>query len=198
MVLSKREKFVAIALGGALAVLVLDRLVYTPLNDWGDQLTTDQAELQQNKDQQQTLFQREHNLRKVWAELNSGGLKSDASEAEAQIERAVSQWAQESGVAVTSWHPEPRTAKNGFLQINFLATGTGTLAGASKLMYRIETAKIPIRLEDVQLASRKEGNDDLTITLKLSTLSTAPAGKGPRGTARVRTAAAADTSGDRS
>lgn len=198
MVLSKREKFVAIALGGALAVLVLDRLVYTPLNDWGDQLATDQAELQQNEDQQQTLFQRQHNLRKVWAELNSGGLKSDASEAEAQVEHELSQWAQESGVALTSLHPEPRSPKNGFLQINFLATGTGTLAGASKLMYRIETAKIPLRLEDVQLASRKEGNDDLTITLKLSTLSTAPAGKGPRNTARMRTAAAADTAGDRS
>lgn len=198
MVLSKREKFVAIGLGAALAVLVLDRLVYTPLDDWSGQLTNQQADLQQNDDQQQALFQRERNLRKVWAELNAGGLKSDASEAESQVEHDLSQWAMESGVALVSLHPEPRSAKNGFLQINFLATGTGSLAAASKLLYRIETAKIPIRLEDVQLSSRKEGADDLTVTLKLSTLATSPAGNRPRSAARVRTAAASDTAGDRS
>jgi hypothetical protein len=44
----------------------------------------------------------------------------------------------------------------------------------SRFLWRVETAKVPIRVKEMQLGSRKEGADDLTLTLRLSTLYQAP------------------------
>jgi len=40
----------------------------------------------------------------------------------------------------------------------------------ARFLWRVETAGIPIRLKELQLGSRKEGTDDLTLQLRLSTL----------------------------
>ena len=59
-------------------------------------------------------------------------------------------------------------------EIMFLEQGTGTMKSLAGLLWKIQTAGIPIKVTDLTLVSHKEGQDDLTITLSLSTVYTPP------------------------
>ena len=50
------------------------------------------------------------------------------------------------------------------------AAGTGSMNAVSRFLWRVETAGIPLRVKEMQLGSRKEGADDLTVQLRLSTI----------------------------
>jgi hypothetical protein len=87
---------------------------------------------------------------------------------------AVQNWSQEAGLKITSLKPERLPDKRSLAEISFQATGTGNMNAVSRFLWRIETAKVPIRVKELQVGSRKEGADDLTLQLRFSTLYQAP------------------------
>ena len=172
MVLSQREKYIAVGVAGAVCLFLLYQFVFNPLLNWTDALSNSRMQANTQRDTDAKLFKSERELRGVWKDITAGGLKSDPAEAESQVDHALSQWAQESGVNLILVRSEQRPAeKNGFVPIGFLATGTGSSGTVSKLLWQIESAKIPLRIDDLEIHSRAEGSDDLSLTLKLSTLS---------------------------
>ena len=61
------------------------------------------------------------------------------------------------------------------------------MAQIGKFMYRIQTAGSPVRVSDLTVSSRKEGNDDLTFVVGVSTIFLAPeADKSRTATAMAR------------
>src|SRR3712207_7371087 len=53
---------------------------------------------------------------------------------------------------------------------SFRATANGRMDSISEFLWRIETAEIPLRINDMQINARKEGSDDLQLQLGVSTL----------------------------
>lgn len=192
MVLSQREKLIAIVLGGAVGLLVLDRLVYEPLAAWNDQIATDEKSAHERLSDADRLFKRDKSLKRLWTQITASGLKSDASEAEYQLQLALLKWMQESGVTMQTWQPERPSEKNGFIQIGFQTSGTGTTAAVSNLLWRLETAGIPVRINDVTITSKTEGTDDLQVQLNLSTLCQPPPDKNKPGGTKVASAGVAE------
>jgi hypothetical protein len=70
------------------------------------------------------------------------------------------------------------TAKAGFVEIKVQVQATGNQKGLAWVLWNLETAKVPVRVNDISVKPRVEGRDDLTITLNLSTLALAPAAPG--------------------
>lgn len=175
MVLSNREKSIAIGLGVVVALVLLYQFVYSPLWDWQHDLELAQADVQGQKDKDALLARKHGKLQKDWKDMLSGGLKSDPSDAESQLQLGLTDWARESGVTLTAQRLEGRPPeKNGFIQIPYQASGTGNSAQMSKLLWQIENTRIPVRIKSMQISSRKDGVDDLQIQLSLSTLCIAP------------------------
>jgi len=104
----------------------------------------------------------------------AGGLKRDPAEAESQILQAVGDWARDAGLKMSSVKPERMPDKRSLQEISFQAAGTGPMNAVARFLWRLETSKVPIRIKELQLGSRKEGTDDLTLQLRLSTLYQAP------------------------
>jgi type II secretory pathway component PulM len=173
VVLSQRERYVAIAFGAVAVLAVLYWVVISPLLDWSDTIdkeTSVAADVQRNDAK---LAHKLAQLTKVWEDMQKNGLKADVSEAQSQLGHAVSEWAAQSGMNITSSHndtPSLVDQKSGFTQVNFQMTCTGTTSGVAKLLYQIESAKIPIRIDNLRVGSKKDGTDDLEIQLNLSTL----------------------------
>ena len=68
-------------------------------------------------------------------------------------------------------------------EITFQAAGTGPMSAVARFLWRMETAPFPLRVEELQVGARREGTDDLSLQLRVSTLYLAaeqqrPAGKG--------------------
>jgi hypothetical protein len=173
VVLSQREKFVAIAFGAIAVLAIVYWVVLSPLMDWSDRIDKDIAAAHDVQSKDASLSHKLAQLTKVWDDMKKNGLKTDVSEAQSQLSHAINEWAAQSGVAVTSTHSEAPTLvdqRSGFTQVIYQVTGTGTTSGVAKLLYQIESAKIPIRIDNLRVASKKDGADDLEIQLNVSTL----------------------------
>ena len=60
-------------------------------------------------------------------------------------------------------------------EITFLAAGTGPMSAVAGFLWRLESSPLPVRVADLQLGTRKEGADDLSLQVRISALCQAAA-----------------------
>lgn len=176
MILSKRERYIVIGTVVVVGILALDRLFLTPLIE-RRQETNANIRLETEKMEKATaLVTNRSRVSRKWTELSGSSLKIDGANAESQIIRAVNDWAQDSGLNVSSVKPERaereklKDKETQFIKITFRANATGNMAAISKFMWRLQTSKVPIRVTDVSINTRRDGVDDLSLDLGISTI----------------------------
>jgi hypothetical protein len=175
MVLSPRERNILIAALATAAFLVLYYAVITPYLDWREGMLVQQKMLQEKVQDAREVIDRRVRTERQWKEMVQPGIKSDPAEAESQFQRAFDDWASQSGVDLKLRKPQRSAEKTRLPEILFLEQGTGTMKSLAQLLWKIQTASIPIKVTALTLDSRKDGQDDLKITLNLSTVYTPPA-----------------------
>ena len=170
MVISKRERYIIAGSALVLGVLGLDQFVLNPLlNGWSQaQRQKETLHREMTRSLAARTIAREQSPR--WKQMVAAGIKPDPAEAESQALHAIRDWAVESGVTLAMVKPDRLTEKTHLPAISFQAGGAGSMEAIAKWLWRMQYAKIPIRITELQLASRKEGTDDLTVQLRLSTL----------------------------
>jgi hypothetical protein len=117
-----------------------------------------------------SLFKRRKLMEQRWQDMVSGGLESDASKAESNVLHAVRNWSQDCGLVLSSVKPERAIGEGNLQEIMFVVAGTGTMSSVGQFLWQIETASLPLKIKEIQLGSRKEGADDLSLQLRLSAL----------------------------
>jgi hypothetical protein len=174
--LSKREKYIAIGMGTAIAIWGLDALLLSPYIDQRSSLVAQQDVGNQRLKDATVLFARRQSLQKIWNDMQKGGLKSDTSAADTQAQHAVLDWFNGSGVNLVALKSDPHISQEGKFQvIKYHIQGEATMRQAAMLLWAMETATIPVRVDDLSFKPRgKEGMDDLTVELGISTLSINP------------------------
>ena len=167
---SSRERIIFIVAGVTIGAFALDSALVSPLfarlSDAEQRGRLAQAEI----DRGEGLGQNRNRAARVWKDLTAGTLKADRSAAESQLLNGVRVWAQQAGVNLVSLKPEGRDAEEGFGRIDVRAQASGTMASLSKFLYLAEASQIPVRLADMTLNSRKDGEDDLALQVGLSTI----------------------------
>jgi len=180
MALSKRETWIAVIAALAVALLVADRYLITPLMQSGAALDAEQQRLVGQMENAGRLFERRRLMGHKWQEMTAGGLASDPSQAEGRVLHAVRNWAEDAGLLLSSVKPERRDQQEGGMgQIAVQAAGTGNMRSVARFLWQVETSTLPVRIREVQLGSRTEGADDLSLQLKLSTLYAGPSAGEP-------------------
>jgi hypothetical protein len=170
MILSKRERYIAMLLLAGLGFLALYSYGFRPLWDQRNKLKNEILLSSVQVQKANELFAHARESRGQWEQMQGRGLKSDASSAESQLLHAASDWAQDARLSQLSIKQERNEQDQQFQKITYRATGWGNMAAVSRFLWRIETASAPVRLADVQIASRKDGTDDLSVQLGLSVL----------------------------
>lgn len=176
MVVSKREKYIAIGVGVALALFVLDSYVIEPYWDQLSDIDQRTSQATQQLNDASTLFARQRALQKIWTEMQSNGLKSDEAQADSQLQHALLDWAQQAGVDPPALRNDPPRKEGLFTVIGYHVTATGSMRSVSRLLWALETATIPIRVSEAQITPQPEGTDHLKVLLGVSTLCAPPPG----------------------
>ena len=168
--MTKRERTIAIVAVGAVGLLALNHVVLEPL--WQRMQVADArvATAQQGLEEARNLFDTDLRARRKWKEIAGESLRTDAPSAEGQVLNHVRDWAQSAGLSLTSLKPERSEPEEGFQKITIRATGTGGMEQVARFLHSVQTAKIPVRVADVQIASRREGSNDLQLQVGLSTI----------------------------
>jgi len=188
MVFSKRERIVFVLTGAALAVLLLDYYVLEPLWDARNETKQRRAKLDDEMRNANLLLQKSREMSGKWREMVASGMKGQPQETESQILHAVDGWSKEVAMKVSSVVRQERSTGNTLLpEMCFHASGEGNLKAVAGFIWRLETAKFPLRIQSFQISSQKPGADDLTVQVDFSTLY-APGGSQTPQAGSVRTA----------
>jgi 1,2-phenylacetyl-CoA epoxidase PaaB subunit len=166
---TQRERYIGI---GTLVALGFGALWYFAISPYLDQ----RASLHKDDEQAQTAIEhgndtltRRDRLNRVWKVMQADGMKMDSSAAESQVLQALFSWAQSSGLTV-SIRREHDSTEGKFQLISFRATATGGMKSIRDMLWHIESASIPMRINDLEVTPRKGEEDDLAIQFGVSTL----------------------------
>ena len=66
-----------------------------------------------------------------------------------------------------------------FYKLTLRATGNGGMAQIARFLWHIQTANIPVKITELTISSRKEGADDLSLTMSVATAYLAPESESP-------------------
>jgi hypothetical protein len=196
VVFTKREQHLGIAVGAVVALVA----GWFSLKQWyldpREAISTQQQETENKVQDARTLLKKQKQLRVEWAKMTAAGLRPNPSEADTQVQHALSDWSQECGLSKLSVKLERENLERNFLVVSFHLTGSGSQAAVAKLLWAIETAPMPMRVDEVQLSPVKEGVDNLQLQLAVSTLCLNPDAEKPVQIDAPKPAAAGDAKGD--
>lgn len=180
MTFSKREKIMAVLAGSALVLLGLNFYLLEPLLQRRERAEAAIARAQRNLSEAAGTFDNDLRARRRWNEMTGQTLRTDGPSAESQLLNHARQWAQEAGLTLTSLKPERNERELEFQRITIRATALGNMQSVARFLYEVQTSSIPVRISDVQIVSRREGSDELSMQVGLSTIYLPPAPNSPR------------------
>jgi hypothetical protein len=176
MVLSKRERIIALVALVVVGALMSDRFVLTPALRQLERTESQKQELLAQLTEAQSLFERRGMLERKWKRMLSDGLRNDA-EAESRVARALDEWSADTRLTLSSVKPERVAGDKGLKEMTFVVAGRGQLDAVAKFLYKVETAELPIKVKDLQLGSASESGDSMSLQLRLSALYLGDEGK---------------------
>jgi hypothetical protein len=168
MAMTKRERLFTFGCLLTCGVLAADRLAVTPYMDARAALIRKADARAQALNDAQDLLAHERRLRRLLTAMGPT-IELDASAAEVRLVRLLNEWEQQSGLTNATFHRVRAADDAQFTLLTFHASAGGDMAAAARLLYAIETAPIPLRVEGLTLTPRKDGAE-LQIQLNVSTL----------------------------
>ena len=187
MAMNKRERWVGIITVAVLALLGVYQFVVDPLLIRRQELAREIADARDAVQRNEDLSDRSKRAGRQWREMISGGLRKDASETESVLLHSLRDWAQDANMSLSGLTPARPEKDKDFYRITVRATGSGRMESIGRFLHRIQTATIPVRVSELQINSRgREGNDDLSIQMSISTVYLAPENEKRPGVAMAR------------
>jgi hypothetical protein len=168
--INTREKRVAVIAGLAIAAFALDRAFVSPLLARQSQAQQRIALATQELASAAQLFDNESRARRRASEMAGDTLTSDASAAESQLLNAARVWAQQSGLELNSLKLDRTEMEQGFGRLTARAAASGRTESLARFLYSVQTSRIPVRLADISVTTRREGTDELNVQIGLSTI----------------------------
>ncbi len=170
MARTKRENFLIIGVAAAVGIFALDWFVISPYATAREAFATQRETSLKKIAENHHLFHDERDMRRLWSQMAKNGVTDSPPETERKMLHALRQWAQDAGVTNLSLRPERTNREYGFVKVVVHANGSAPQASATKLLWSVESATVPIRVDEIQLTPNKEGTDDLQVQLTASML----------------------------
>lgn len=169
MKIQNRQQWLAVVAIGIVAYFAADKLLFTPLwRSWNDR-QTQIADLRKKINQGRTQLQREQSTLRRWEDMSNNTLPSDISVAEQRLLQAFDFWARESRISVTSIAPQKRDADD-YTSLECRVDAFGSLSTVTRFLYNIEKDPMGLKLESVEISSRDNEGQQISLGLQLSGL----------------------------
>jgi hypothetical protein len=116
-----------------------------------------------------SLLQREKDLRQLTARMGMS-VTSDSSAAEGQLLHLMHDWENRAGAKNASFQRVNTGEEHGFIRLTFQVSAAGNMPAVAGLLYEVETASIPLRVDTMQVHPKTDGDDEVQIRMEISTL----------------------------
>jgi hypothetical protein len=172
---NNRQQLLIILAGAGILLLVLDSLVFTPLTKAWQTRSAEIAKLKKNVAEGRGLIERGPRMVKQWDEWQKQALDKDAAKAEQDLISAFDRWSRASNVELGSIKPQwKRGLTQRYSQLECRVDATGSMATLTRFLFEVEKSTLPLRVDSVELSSRDEFGQKLTLGLLVSGLRLTP------------------------
>jgi len=170
MNLTQRQQYLALAAAAAVALLVADRFVITPLTRAWKERSERIVQLRARVNEGRLLLDREPGLRARWQNMLTNLLPAEPSRAEARLLGAIERWAAVSQVTVTSVRPQWRVGAGDWTTLECRVDAAGSLAALTRLLYELERDPLAVKVDVLELTARDDTGSQLAMGLQVSAL----------------------------
>ena len=167
---NKREKLLLSVAFLTVAILIGDRLVLGPLvNSW--KIRNDKiAKLERDIAKGKTLLPRLEPSIKKWRKYVSANLNSTNTIAEDEVLRAIENWTGDSGILLTSIKPQWQNHDDRYRTYDVRLVAEGTMQEAVEFVHAIESDELPLKIEQLELASREKTGKLVSVSVHFTGL----------------------------
>ena len=169
MQIKNRQQVLLVAALAALAVLVGDHLILTPLAEGWTARSKHITQLKRDIQTGEMLLKRESYTRNRWSQMRTNTLSANASVAQSQMFKAFDRWAQDSRMKIGSIKPQWKH-NDDVTTLECRASATGDIQSLSKFIYDAEKDPLAVKVESVEITSRDNNGQQLSLVLQVSGL----------------------------
>ncbi len=170
-----RQKFLMIAAGAGLLLLVAESAIFGPLTAAWTSRSAEIARLQKNVTEGRGIVERADRTRRLWAEMQAQALPKDAAKSEQDLVSAFDRWGRAANVELASIKPQWKRGSNPrYSLLECRVDATGSLATLARFLHEVERSPLALRVEAVELTARDESGARLSLGLLVSGLRLSP------------------------
>lgn len=166
----RRRRILIAAVILCAGIWLADNVVITPLYTVWTARSARMQELQQDLAKSTGLLDRRSELKARWEDMKKRALPNRVSDAEQAVFESVSRWAGESHLTVNSLKPRWTHLKREAETLEIELEGLGSMESVVRFVYELESAPLPLRVEDMQIASQDKEGGSLKLSLRFSGL----------------------------
>lgn len=174
MNVSSRQQLLALLAIAAIALLLGDRLVLTPLaRAWSDR-SQRTVSLRKSIAQGELLLERAERIRDTWTTMRTNTLPANLSAAENEVLKGFNRWAEESRISISSIKPQWRRSADDHMLLECRADTFGSMDALARFLFEIEKDPLALRVESLEITTRDNNGQQLAMGVQLSALLLTP------------------------
>jgi hypothetical protein len=172
---SNRQRLLVIGSIAAVALLLGDKILISPLTNAWRARTAEIAKLQKNVSEGRGVISRAASTRARWDEMQKQALPKEPAAAEQELVTAFDRWGKASNAQLGSIKPQwKRGANSRYSLLECRVDATGSLATLTRFLYEVEKSPLALRVDSIELTSRDDFGQKLALGLLVSGLRLTP------------------------
>lgn len=173
--LPPRQKLLVIAAGAMVALFVLNSILIEPLTKTYQAHAAEIAKLKNDVARGRNAIARAKTTEKTWDDMKAQALPRDPAQAEQDVISAFDRWGRANNIELSSIRPQwKRGAKETYSLLECRVDASGTIPTLSRFIYEVEHSPLALRIDSVEMTSRDDYGQKLTLGLIVSGLRLAP------------------------
>ena len=174
MKIENRQQVLLVVAATVVGLLVADKVIFGPLIAGWKERSARIVELKKNLAQGALVIQREETIRSRWDSMRTNTLPDDVSLAENQVLRAFDDWSRDSRITISGIRPQWKRTADDYMTLECRADASGNIEALTRFLYNVEKDHLALKLESLEITSRDNDGQQLTLGLQVSGLLLSP------------------------
>jgi hypothetical protein len=170
----QRQRWLVIIAAIGVVLIVLDRVLFTPLTATWQAHTLEIARLQKSVTEGRGLIARAGQLDRTWNEMQANSLPKDPAQAEQDVISSFDRWGRGNNIELGSIRPQWKRGTDRYSLLECRVDATGTLSSLTHFLYELERSPLALKVESVELTARDDFGNKLTLGIIVSGLRLTP------------------------
>ena len=170
----QRQRWLVIIAAIGVVLIVLDRVLFTPLTATWQAHTLEIARLQKSVTEGRGLIARAGQLDRTWNEMQANSLPKDPAQAEQDVISSFDRWGRGNNIELGSIRPQWKRGTDRYSLLECRVDATGSLGAVTRFLQSIELSTLALRVDSVELGTRDDRGQKMAATFIVSGLRLQP------------------------